>query len=203
MTLARLRSTAPAALLMVLAACVPARPPASATPSVDEENLVLAAVIRNLASDSKSGAWAVSTRTIAVSWENGLPPKKFRRQWGVHISDEALEDLVGPRAATAVDIPTQVGAGTGVRWLSPDDTEAFERIPHDPRNWRARVDKVFPGLRSLTYPSRPGFTRDGRRAVVRMESDCGPLCGGGSLLTLRRGRDGTWTVDGSMVLTIA
>jgi len=125
------------------------------------------------------------------------------RKWDVSIPREALEDIAGPRGSTIIELQPIVPAAAGIRFLSEPDQQALRDIGHSPVTWRQRMAERFQGLRVTYQLSRPGFSRDLRRAAVRVESDCGPVCGAGSLVTLRRGPDGRWTVDGTAVLTIA
>lgn len=47
--------------------------------------------------------------------------------------------------------------------------------------------------RTVYYFSRPGYSPDRRRAIVRVDLGCGPMCSSGSLLLLERAAAG-WRI---------
>ena len=49
-----------------------------------------------------------------------------------------------------------------------------------------------PGRATL---SRPGFSADGRHAIVTLVVSCGSMCGSGGTLLLRRDADGVWRLE--------
>jgi hypothetical protein len=58
-----------------------------------------------------------------------------------------------------------------------------------------RFHRAFPQAKGILYLSRPGYSSDGRTAVVDVGSGCGSLCGAGFLWVLKADAAGHWTVE--------
>jgi hypothetical protein len=110
-------------------------------------------------------------------------------------------------AEEAVDLRTQPQPGIEPEML--EDYAARNRIPVviDGRKLAVRRVSAYVQLaglagtvQSLVVParamvSRPGFSADGRHAIVMVGVSCGSSCESGHTLLLRRGADGMWRVE--------
>ena len=67
------------------------------------------------------------------------------------------------------------------------------RESKDPRAYWMAFYRQFPGTPGQIALSRPGFSRDGRAALILVEYGCGRLCGG-TLYALLERQAGRWRV---------
>ena len=76
-----------------------------------------------------------------------------------------------------------------------------ELFSHQASAWRAFYS-AFPGAEGIDRISLPGYSGDGRRAVVYRDGSCGDLCGTGFLLLLRK-HGSAWIVERSVGVWIS
>lgn len=76
-----------------------------------------------------------------------------------------------------------------------------ELFSHQASAWRAFYS-AFPGAEGIDRISLPGYSGDGRRAVVYRAGSCGDLCGAGFLVLLRK-HGSAWIVERSVGVWIS
>ena len=191
-----------ATVLLSLSAC---RAPAPSRAQL--EQAVYAAVLDQFfARDSARQFVLQPTSAEALRWldrESATPPPDTaaarRRLAELGIT---APDLAGDFTAANVR-PDSIRLPIAARLpVSLDTFPPLTRAERDSLMRRFRVGagferyrRAYPGVTQVIALSRVGFSRDRRLALVYVQSQCGALCAGGSLLLLRYERGGWHLVE--------
>jgi hypothetical protein len=118
--------------------------------------------------------------------------KKLRSLAPRDTTDAAITSFMKNGANRAeVVLPKQISGST----VQIVETAQIERIFSDSIDSWPRFRAAFPGARGFTSLSRVGWDPVSSQALVIVGTGCGPLCGSGYVVLLRR-ESGTWkTVD--------
>ena len=178
---------------VLLTACASPQSPA------DHERAVIAAALE--ASADSSGERAVhllvrpTLEVPAILWygaalDSVLPPASIGGLVALGIDSSLAEDFA--RVAQAEDslplpVPTRHKVSVNAVPIQGFSLDSILRNPElrSGAGFEA-LARAYPGARALYSVSHVGFAQRHSRALVYVHSECGYLCGGGSLLELRR-----------------
>jgi hypothetical protein len=133
------------------------------------------------------------------------------------LQNEARNHIIPePSAGTDWKDPPSAGISRAYRWSRGGDVLACSavrqllarrNVPSGEAAAKAAVgnpDPISPVYKATILSlGMPVVSRDGREALVETGVVCGPLCGAGSLLHLRRDPAGAWRVTGSQMTWIS
>ncbi|MEQ8662561.1 MAG: hypothetical protein RLW62_17245 [Gammaproteobacteria bacterium] len=110
----------------------------------------------------------------------------------------ALDDWITRNAAVVtIDHPLDLPVSYHV--LDADERAALFAMPEPQVGW-SQFFARFPGAPGLLRLSRVGMGADRRHALVYVEHQCGVECGAGRLVYLSLADDGSWQVNGAVLV---
>ena len=148
-------------------------------PQVIDDQAVLKTLLEHSCHDSGGRYALVSTRTYSQAPDS----------WAELADLSGASRDLARRNSTPSILPLSMEC-SGVRLVSEGEIEDALRSEGpalDPPNpgWEGFFAR-FPGARAVLRLTLPGYSRDGRSAVVVMSSACGSMCGFGYLFVLEK-----------------
>lgn len=170
-----------------------------------DEREVLRAVIQHLQTEDSVSApvvAAVSMELDPMDDESLLPDKEALAEEDVRFPLEVFPDVMR-RNRRRVPLPRLMGGDAGAQWITEAQIDSLNAARRDDLNGDMRLlGQLFPGARSMSWLSRPGFDESRRHASVAYGWNCGDLCGTAGVYLLQR-RAGRWHVIEEIVTLVS
>jgi hypothetical protein len=195
----------PLLAVLLLAGCASA--PAGPAAQYSAEDSVYAALLSHYLELNPDPSFVVLVpdSTTALRWLEGDPfgPRLFERFTSTLPQDlvESFRTAIPERAAMNPEIVRRLGPRVRSyrfsRKVGSDGPEGYYREP-DGREIALRLDEhetycLADGTSVVTHTfSRVGFDARRQRALLYESGQCGPRCGGTSLILLERDGNGQW-----------
>ncbi len=147
------------------------------------------------------GTWlteqlVVESRVSGISSLIGWKSVEEIRKSLSHVQTSAADDLLAHRNdATPVQLDgSLLPASTRVDYISRECLQALlKKKPPQDGVWHV-IEETYPGAGGVVSFSPIGFSLDGEQAVFGVGFSCGPVCGNGVGVLMRK-RAAGWTVD--------
>lgn len=115
------------------------------------------------------------------------------------LNAEAIDDMYD-RNKTVVALPSNIGCDKLKILNEAEILAGFKtkpKLPYNPllidESWAGFFEK-FPGALGVVEISTPGYSKDGRYAVIYLWSGCGSLCSYGNFFQYKK-MNGIWVFD--------
>jgi hypothetical protein len=138
--------------------------------------------------------------SILQSTSTHLPEREKISSSGPDILNvEAVDDAYN-RNRVVTDLPASIACDQLKILSETVIIEGFKtkpKLPYNPvvleEDWAGFFEK-FSGVSSIVEISVPGYSKDGKYAVIYLQSVCGSVCGGGSFIQYKK-INGKWVYD--------
>jgi hypothetical protein len=176
---------------------------AVATEPSPDEYAVFAALLSGWDDEGRS-AFVVQRETTDAAHSRDFDEKTvsfLRKKFGdqsppISLGDDLVESFRRIRNASVQLDPESLSVPNATIVASADLDAIFRE-----KGWAAFRDR-FGGAWGLIRLSRVGFSLDGTQALMSMSGSCGPLCGSGDYVLLRK-IDGRWRVAARVMAWIS
>lgn len=114
------------------------------------------------------------------------------------LNAEAMDDMYD-RNKTITTLPASIACDQLKILSEAEILKGFDTKPKLPHSIAVDEDwagfyETFPGVSDIVKVSMPGYSKDGKQAVIYLQSVCGSLCGGGSFMQYKN-VNGAWLYD--------
>jgi hypothetical protein len=170
-----------------------------------DEHEVLLAIIQHMESEDgdPNPVFGVMTMEDLAEADYLIPDAEILEEEKIRFPMEVFPDLLR-RNGGSVPLRPLIGDSTRVRWITQAQQNSLQAANGPGVSAGSPVlERIYPGLRSTNWLSRPGFDEPRTHAAVAYGWWCpGGLCGAAGIYLLER-RGGRWRVVHRLAMLVS